>query len=143
MDQFLYLSLCLLSSDAVPRISTKIKRILHLNEQSKVGDWYLYQNFIEIRVYGCEFPPFKLSVFVPVRIFALEFIRQRLNKDEIHFVSRKQKAQFKLKAPVGPFIVNTRAAEKEVENLLRQMKFKLSFSWPYDRLGVISSMKIE
>lgn len=39
--------------------------------------------------------------------------------DEIHFVSRKQKAQFKLKVQVGPLIVNTRATNMEVESLLR------------------------
>jgi len=88
--------------------------ILHLSEKSKVGDWYLYKKFTEIQVYGCELPPYKLLVFVPMRIFALEFIRQSMRMDEIHFVSRKHKAQFKLKAQVGPFIVNTRASGKEV-----------------------------
>jgi len=93
-----------------------------------VGDWYLYQSFTEIRVYGCEFPPYKLPFFVLMRIFSLDFISQRMNIDEIHFVSRNKKAQFMLKAQVGPFIVNTRVENKEVKNLLRQMKFKLSFS---------------
>jgi len=43
---------------------------------------------------------------------------------------------------VGQFIVNTRATKKEVNDLLSQMKFKLSFTWSYDPLGVISSMRI-
>lgn len=80
---------------------------------------------------------------MPMEIFSLEFIRWRLNLDEIQFVSRKQKAQFKLKAQVGPFIVNTKATKIEVGNLFRQIKFKLSFSWPFESLGVISSIKIE
>ena len=41
VDQFLHTSLCLLSSDAIPRISPEINKVLHLSEQSKVGDCYL------------------------------------------------------------------------------------------------------
>lgn len=132
------MTLCLLSSDVIPFVSIEIKRILHLSEQSKVGDWYLYQNFTEIRVYGYELPPYKLLIFLPMRIFALKFIRQRLNMDEIHCVKEK-KAQFKLKAQIGAFIVNTRVGEKEANNLFKQMKFIPNFSWSYDPLGVISA----
>lgn len=32
-----------------------------------------------------------------------------MNIDDIHFFSSKKKSQFKLKAQIGPFIVNTRA----------------------------------
>lgn len=66
-----------------------------------------------------------------------------MNMDEINLVSRKQKSKFKLKAQVGPFIVNTRVTYKEVESLLREMNFKLSFSWPYDPLGAISLIRSE
>jgi len=62
--------------------------------------------------------------------------------DEVHFVSIKQKSQFKLKAQFGPFKVNTEVSKKEVNDLLNQMMFKLSFTWSYDPLGVISSMWI-
>ena len=66
-----------------------------------------------------------------------------LNMDEIHFVSNKKKSQFKIKAQVGPYIVNTRAAAKEVEAILKKMKFKTSFTWSYDHLGVISMLRVE
>lgn len=39
--------------------------------------------------------------------------------DDLHFVSRKKEAQFKLKAYVGVYIVNTRATTKEVDELLK------------------------
>lgn len=42
-----------------------------------------------------------------------------LNMDEIYFVSNKNKSQFKLKAQVGPYIVNTREVAKEVEVVLK------------------------
>lgn len=42
VNQFLHTTLFFLSSDIIPRISLEIKRILHLSEQSKIRDWYLY-----------------------------------------------------------------------------------------------------
>ena len=60
--------------------------------------------------------------------------------DEINFVSWKQKFKLKFKENIGPFVVNTRVAEKEVDNLLKQIKFRLSFSWPYEPLGIMSKI---
>ena len=78
-----------------------------------------------------------------MRIFALEYIRQRLNEDEIHFVAPKNKSQFKLKAQVGPFICNIRATREETDRLLSQMNFDLSFTWSYDPMGVVSRLRVE
>ena len=66
-----------------------------------------------------------------------------LNMDELHFVSSKRKAQFKLKAHVGPYIVNTIAIEREVDEILNHMKFKLSFTRYYDPLRIISTTRVE
>ena len=66
-----------------------------------------------------------------------------MNADEVHFVAAKKKSQFKLKAQVGPFICNTRVVGEEVDKLLKEMKFSLSFSWSYDPLGVISKLRVE
>jgi len=38
VNQFLHMSLCLLSSDVIPSISLEIRRILHLTKKAKVGD---------------------------------------------------------------------------------------------------------
>jgi len=65
----------LLNSQTEPRIGDEIKRILHLSENTKIGEWYLYQNYTEIRVYGCDLAPYKLPKYVPMRIFSLEYIR--------------------------------------------------------------------
>jgi hypothetical protein len=56
------------------RINEEFHRILHLSDHAKTGDWYLYQNHIEISVYGCELSPYKLPTYFPVRIFALKYI---------------------------------------------------------------------
>lgn len=58
-----------------------------------------------------------MPVVVTMRFFSLEFIMQNMNMDEIHFISKNKKAQFKLKAQSGPFIVNIRTNNKEVENI--------------------------
>lgn len=93
---------------------------------------------MEIRIYGCELPAFNLPKFIPIRIFSLEYIREMINMDQLHFVATNKKARFKTKNHVGPFICNVRAVGNEVEKLLRQMNFKLSFTWSYEPLGVIS-----
>lgn len=61
----------------------------------------------------------------------------------MHFISYKKKAQFKLKTHIEPYIINTRAATKEIDAILSQMKFKLKFSWYYDPRGIISKLRLE
>jgi hypothetical protein len=116
---------------------------LHLSDQAKTWDWYLYQNHTEIRVYGCELPPYKFPKYLPVRIFALEYIRKMVNSDDIHFVAAKKKSQLRIKTQVGPFICNNISAREEIDNLLKQMRFPLSFTWAYDPFGVISELRIK
>lgn len=86
-----------LNSNAKPIIHPEIKRILHLSDDTKRGDSYLYQSYTEIGIYGCEFPLYKLPKFVPIQIFSLEFIRKMINMDQLHFLAAKKKAQFKIK----------------------------------------------
>lgn len=102
----------------------------------------MYKDFTKIKLYGCEFPPYHLPVFLPIKILCLEFIRQCLIVDQTHFLPRKKEAMFKLKEKVGPFIVNTKATNKEVEYLLAQMKLKLGVSWPNDPIGRISIIRV-
>jgi len=49
-----------------------------------------------------------------------------MNGDDVHFIAKKQKSQFKLKAQVHPFISKTRDVAKEVDVLLKRMNFKFS-----------------
>ena len=41
----------MLSNTIEPRISEHIKRTMQLSDQAKTWDWYLYQNYIELRIY--------------------------------------------------------------------------------------------
>jgi hypothetical protein len=87
----------MLSGRTKPRINEEIQRILHLSYLAKIGDHYLYQDHIEIRVYRCELSPYKLPKYLPIRIFSLEYIRQMINSDDIHFLYFKKKQQLRIK----------------------------------------------
>ena len=108
----------------------------------KTTGYSLYQNYIEIRVYGSELAPYKFPKFLSMRIFALGYIRQMMNGDELHFISTK-KAQYKIKTQVGPFIYNNRVEGEEVDKILKGMGFSHSFTWSYDPVGIISKKRVE
>ena len=84
-----------------------------MSEHNRTGDWYLYQNHTEIRVYGSSLVPYKLPKYLPMRLFPLLYIRQIINSDVVNFLAAKKKTQFKLKNQVGPFIYNNRDAGPE------------------------------
>ena len=97
----------------------------------------------EIRLYGAGVEPYRLPVFVPMRLFAFEFINQCLNVDQIHFVPMKKGHMFKLPMTVGPFIVNMRQSTDEVTRMLDEMHLLLGEKWAYDPHSVISNRRIE
>ena len=97
---FLHPVINLLGSRNKPRISEEIRKVLKISD----GDWYLYQNYTKLRIFGCELAPYKLPKFLSMMIFSLEYIRLMINMDEIHFVVAKKKSQFKIKTHIGPFI---------------------------------------
>ena len=114
-----------------------------MSEHNRTGDWYLYQNHTEIRVYGSSLVPYKFPKYLPMRLFPAEYIRHILNSDAINFLEVKKKTQFKLKNQVGPFICNNRDAGLEAEKNLQEFKFSHIFLWYYDPLGVISKMRVK
>jgi hypothetical protein len=142
IEQFYHPVVSMLSGRQEPRINEEIQRILHLSDLAKTGDWYLYQNHMEIRIYGCELAPYKLPRYVPVRIFTLEYIRKMINSDDIHFVALKKKQQLRIKGQIGSFICNSRAVGEEANKLLKEMKFGISFPWHYDPCGIIAEMRL-
>jgi hypothetical protein len=113
INLFYHSVVSMLGGQPEPRINDEFQRILHLSDNTKIEDWYLYQNHTEIRVYGCELAPYKLPKYLSVRIFALEYIRQIMNSDDIHFVSLKKRQQLRIKVQIGSFICNSRGAGEE------------------------------
>jgi hypothetical protein len=107
IERFYHPVVSMLSGRLELIINEELQRILNLSYLAKTGDRYLYQDHTEIRVYGCELAPYKLPKYFPVRIFALEYIRQMINSDDIHFVSLKKKQQLRIKGKIGSFICNS------------------------------------
>ena len=103
----------------------------------------MYDDYSEIRLYGAGIEPYRLPIFVPMRLFSLEFIRQSLNVDQIHFVPMKKGHLFKLPMYVGPFIVNMRQATNEANKMLENMHFLLGEKWAYDSHKVIYNRRVE
>jgi len=97
IDSFDRLMMTMLKGSPPPKVSGEIKMVLQFSKQSKVGDWYLYQNHTEIRIYGCELAQYKLPKYIPMRLFSREYSRKTRNYDEIKFVSAMKISQFKLK----------------------------------------------
>lgn len=98
IDLFLHIVATMLIGSPPPRIGPDIW-VLHLSKQYKVGDWYLYHKYIEIRIYGYEFPPYKLLKYLPMRLFALEYYRKIIKSNEVHFVKGKKKGVAQDKTP--------------------------------------------
>lgn len=84
-----------------------------------------------------------MAKFVPMRILSLEYIQKMIHMDDLDYVVAKKKALFKIKSRVGPFVYNPRSPSKEADLVLKQMNFKLSFSWSYEPLGLISKIRVE
>lgn len=114
-----------------------------MEKNYKFGDWYVYEDYSEIRLYGAGVEPYRLPIFVPIRLFSLEFIRKSLNVDQIHFVPMKKVHMFKLLMSVGLFIVNMRQAADEVNMMLDGIHLLLGDKWAYDPHPVISNRRIE
>ena len=127
IDLFVHPVTTMLLGSPPPRISANVRRVLHLSKQYRVGDWYLYQNHTEIRIYGCELAPYKLPKYLPMRLFALEYYKQMFISNEVHFFKSKKKAHLRIKDQLGPFICNNREAGKVVEEILQRLRLKQSF----------------
>lgn len=87
--------------------------------------------------------PDKLPKYLPMRIFALEYVRQMLNSNEIHFIVAMKKAQFNIKTQESPFVCNTRTTGEEVDKILKEMKLNLSFTWSYEPYGITSKLRVD
>ena len=117
-----------------PRVPQHFQVYLHPQAENQIGHWFLYHDYIVIRVYGCEEQPYKLPVFLTPRIFALEVVRQRLHSDELHFSSKKKTSNFKFPITVGPFIVKNKAAIELIDGIMACFSFSSDEAYKYDPL---------
>ena len=131
----------LLHDGPPPRVIPEMIQELQSTPPLATGDWFLYEDHTIIRVYGFGGRPFILPAFLTPRIFALEFIRQKMASDELHFIDKKAAKTFRIPTELGPFIVKSRQAYNIVEERLNKMKFPTVGAWTYDPKGIILRLK--
>ena len=71
------------------------------------GDWFLHMNFTMLKIYGFKEEPYKLPSFLTPRLFALEFLRQRLFVEKEHFLKYRKASSIKFNYIVEPFVVKS------------------------------------
>jgi hypothetical protein len=69
----------------------------------------LFMHSTVIWVYGYQEGPYLLHVFLNPRVFALEFIRQRIISEIDNFLKMHKASNLKFPFIMGPFVVNTRS----------------------------------
>lgn len=124
----------------MPRIQEDFKLLLQ-NLVEPVGDWFCYQDFTILRVYGFEGEPYKLPKFLTRRIFVLEFLRQRLTAENDIFVQHKKASGLKFKWTVEPFVIDFFPVLYKIEIILKIMGFLTDKVVKYDPKGIMDQRK--
>lgn len=78
-----------------------------------------------------------MPTFLTPRIFALEYIKQRFDSDNLHFTSKKDVVTFNLPREVGTFVVNERNVLNLVETILKIFDCPQAGAWKYDPHNII------
>ena len=96
----------LIFGSTMPRIGADLKALLQ-GPMELIGDWFCFDNYTLIRVYGFEGEPFKLPKFSSRRLFFLEFLRQRLVAENDNFIKHKKASSLKFVFTLEPFVVKS------------------------------------
>ena len=131
----------MLFDEELPHVLEEMKSLMQSSPEDRVGDWFLHKDSTVLRVYGFTGQPYKLPAFLTPRIFALEFMRQRLQSEEEHFGAFKKSSNIKFPLKVGSFIFKSKGALVLIEKLLVGMEFKKEPKINYDPHHVISLRK--
>lgn len=89
-SSFLPMAYKILNGTLPPTFLPKAQEFLQLSKDVRCGDWFVFEEHAEIRLYGASVKPYRLPKFVRMRLFSLDFIRQSLNVDQVHFVPMKR-----------------------------------------------------
>ena len=106
-----------------PRVQPEMRPILQFSTDSRIGDWFLFENGTVIRLYGFTHPPYMFPAFLTPRVFSMEFIRKKLIVEMKHSLKFKKSTKVKYPRVVGPFTIKTKTALPMIENLLKDMCF--------------------
>lgn len=126
----------------MPRIGEELKAILQ-NPQGPVGDWLCFGDYTLLRVYGFEGESFRLPKFIGKRLFALEFLRQRLVAENDNFIKHKKTFALKFVFTMEPFVVKSVLAANILDQVLKSMGFESDKALRYDPKGVMNQRRME
>ena len=110
--EIMYVAYSVLLGRELERMSTDIKPYLQLGEVVKRGDWYLGLNYIGIRLYGIETTPYKMSKLLTPRLFMLEYLRQMVEVDDLHFIKSRKKGRIVFPISMGGYVLNDKRGIK-------------------------------
>jgi hypothetical protein len=97
-----------------PRVLEEMKSLLQPSPENAMGDWMFFTQSTVIWVYGCQEGPHLLPVFLTPRIFALEYIRQRIISETEHFHKAHKASNLKFPFMVSPFVVNNKSCLPQI-----------------------------
>ena len=72
----------MLFDEVLPRVLEEMKSLMQSSPEDGVRDWFLYKDFTVLRIYYFTREPYRLLDFLNPRVFALEYMRQRVQEEE-------------------------------------------------------------
>jgi hypothetical protein len=126
----------------LPRVLEEMKNSLQPNLENMIGDWVLFAQSTVIWVYGYQEGPYLLPVFLMPRVFALEFIRQRIISETEHFLKAHKASNLKFPFVVGPFVVKSKSCLPQIESKLSKFGFTQLQGRRYDPHQIISKRRL-
>ena len=130
----------LIFDQELPRVIDIMKINLQIGSEI-IGDWFLYDEYTEIRLYGFTGNPFLLPAFLTNRIFSLEFARQIIHIEKEHFLNVKKGWNISFHYTIGPFVIKTSQSGQLLTYILDTMKFHRTKKINYDPEGIMASRK--
>jgi hypothetical protein len=126
----------------LPRVLEEMKSSLQPSPENVMGDWILFTQSTVIWVYECQEGPHLLRVFLTPRIFALEFIRQRVISETEHFLEAHKDSNLKFPSMVGPFMVKNKSCFPHIQSKLNEFGFTQLQGRRYDSHQIISKRRL-
>lgn len=131
----------LIHEEKFPRVTEEMRKGLQLKKGKATGDWFLYQGSTLIGVYDFQGFSYVLPAFLTPIIFYLEFARQILSLEELHFMRAHKTSNLKSPFTLGTFTFKSKSCVAILDSYMCQFQFLLAPMVRYDPLDVISKRK--
>ena len=109
----------MITRSELERMPQEIKSYLQLGEVFKRGYWYLAEYYIVIGMYGIDPPHIYPKLLTPRNFVLVEYIKQMVEVDNLHFVKSKKKGRDKFPIVMGGYAINN---NKFLEQLTKVLK---------------------